>query len=120
MQSVLTQISVVVIGYAGFVVLAALFSILRWRARPPWLVSLVWMLEFLMAVRALAGVAAIAGGERPDAFATHVGYLAASVCVMPIAVGSIDADDEGVWTAGVIAVAAIAVSVIAVRLQQTV
>lgn len=118
MSSVLTQISVVVIGYAGFVALVSLFSIVRWRARPPWLVSLVWMLEFLLVVRALAGLAALGSG-RPDEFATYLGYLVSSVCVLPIAIGSIDQDDEGAWSAGVIAVAAIAVTVIAVRLQQT-
>ena len=48
---------------------------------------MAWMLEFLLVVRALAGLGAIAGGDRPDSMATHVGYLLASVCVIPIALG---------------------------------
>lgn len=119
MQSVLTQISVVAIGYAVLVAVVALYAIARWRARPPWLISLVWMLEFLVAVRVLAGLGALAAGERPDALVSHVGYLAASVCVLPIVVSSLDRDDEGVWSAAVIAVAAIGVAVMVLRLQQT-
>lgn len=119
MSSVLTQISAVVIGYGALVAVVALVAILRWRARPPWLVSLVWMLEFLLVVRALAGLGALAAGDRPAELLTYIGYLVASVCVMPIAVGSFEADDEGAWAAGVIAIAALGVTVISVRMVQT-
>lgn len=119
MQSALTQISVVAIGYAVLVAVAALYAVARWRARPPWLVSLVWMLEFLVVVRALAGLGGLTGDDRPDALVTHVGYLAASVCVLPIVVSSLDTEDEGAWSAAVIGVAAIGVAVMVLRLQQT-
>jgi hypothetical protein len=116
---VLTQISVVVIGYGVLVALVSAYSIWRWQARPPWLVSLVWMLEFLLAVRALAGLAVFASGDEPRELATHLGYLAASVCVLPIAVGSFDNDDESTWAAAVIGVAAVGVTVISWRLVAT-
>lgn len=118
MPSVLTQVTWIVIGYGVLVSVLAITAALRWRARPPWLGSMVWMLEFLTVVLALIGAAALLGGEKPESTATHVGYLIASVCVLPIAMRSVE-DDEGVWAVGVIAIAAIAVTVIAVRLLFT-
>jgi threonine/homoserine efflux transporter RhtA len=118
MPAALDQISYVVVGYAGLVLLVALYSAYRWRARPPWLDSMAWMLEFLLAVRAVAGAGALLSGDRPDSLATHVGYLVASVCVVPIALSSVR-DDESTWSVGVLAVAALAVGVISVRIMTT-
>jgi hypothetical protein len=114
----LDQISWVVIGYAALVVLVAAYSAYRWRERPPWLASLAWMLELLLSVRALAGLGVLASGERPDDYATHLGYLVASVCVMPLALRSVQ-DDTGAWSLGVVGVAALAVAVISVRMVMT-
>ena len=118
MHTVLDQISWFAAGYAVLVALAAGFAAYRWRARPPWLASLAWMLEFLLGLRAVLGLLAL-GTVRPEAFATHVGYLVASVCIVPLALQSVDDDDEGPWSLGVIAIAAIAVGVISVRLVYT-
>ena len=118
MPGPLDQISYVVIGYAGLVLLVAAYSAHRWRERPPWLDSMAWMLEFLLGVRALAGFGAIAGGDRPDSLATHVGYLIVSVCVIPIALRS-DPEDRSRWSIGVLAVAVLAVGVISVRMMMT-
>ena len=74
-RGALDQITYVVVGYAALVVLLAAYSAFRWRERPPWLDSMAWMLEFLLVVRALAGLGAMAAGDRPDSAATHVGYL---------------------------------------------
>jgi hypothetical protein len=57
-------------------------------------------------------------GQRPQEMSAHVGYLVASVCVLPIAMQSV-AEDRGTWSSGVIAVAALAVTVVGVRLQMT-
>lgn len=113
MRPVLDQVSWVVVAYAALVALVAAYAAYRWRANPPWLVSLAWMLEFLAGVRALLGLTVIG-----DVQATHVGYLIASVCVMPLAIRSVK-DDEGIWAAGVIGVAAVAVCVIEVRMMMT-
>jgi len=118
MPGPLDQISYVVVGYAGLVLLVAAYSAYRWRERPPWLDSMAWMLEFLLGVRALAGLGAIAGGDRPDSLATHVGYLIVSVCVIPIALRS-DPEDRSRWSIGVLAVAVLAVGVISVRMMMT-
>ncbi len=118
MPGPLDQISYVVVGYAVLVLLVAGYAAYRWRARPPWLASMCWMLEALAGLRALAGLGAIAGGDRPDSVATHVGYLVVSVCVVPLALGSL-ADDESPWSIGVVAVAVAAVGVVSVRMMMT-
>ena len=118
MSPVLDQISVVAVGYAALVALVAAYSAHRWRERPPWLASMAWMLEFLCALRAVAGLLALAGGTEPHAMSTHLGYLAASVCVMPLALNSVK-DDHGAWSLGVVGVAAVAVAVIGVRMMMT-
>ena len=118
MPAVLDQITYVVVGYAALIVLLAVYSAFRWRERPPWLDSMAWMLEFLLVVRALGGLGAMAGGDRPDSAATHVGYLLASVCVLPIALGSVT-EDRGPWSIAVLAIAVVAVAVISLRMMVT-
>lgn len=118
MTSTLTQISVIAIGYAALVSLVALVLTARRRPRPPWLDSMAWMLEVLMLIRAVAGGGAILAGERPVELSTHVGYLMASVALIPLALESVR-DDRGPWSSAVVAVAAVASTVIAVRLVMT-
>ncbi|GAA4756906.1 hypothetical protein GCM10023350_48170 [Nocardioides endophyticus] len=117
MPSVSTQITFIVVGYAALVAVLALVVALRHGERPGWLDQLAWMLEALLVVRALAGLGAL-GGDGPPSTSTYVGYLLASVCVLPIAMQSIK-DDRAVWSSAVIAVAAVAVGVVAVRLEMT-
>lgn len=117
MPSVSTQITYIVVGYALLVMVLALVVAFRRGERPGWLDQMVWMLEALLVVRALAGLDAFSG-DGPDSTSTYVGYLVASVCVLPIAMQSIR-DDRAVWSSGVVAVAALAVGVIVVRLQMT-
>jgi hypothetical protein len=114
----LDQISWVVVGYAVLVALVAAYAGYRWRERPPWLDSMAWMLEALLAIRAVAGLGVLLSGTEPHAYATHVGYLVASVCVMPLALRSVQ-DDTGPWSLGVVGVAATAVAVISVRMVMT-
>lgn len=115
MPGPLDQISYVAIGYAALVLFAAAYSAWRWRARPPWLSSMAWMLEALVGLRALAGLTAL---DEPDSPVTHVGYLVASLCVIPIALSSVR-DDESPWSIGVIAVAVLGVGVMSVRVVMT-
>lgn len=117
-DSALGQLTLVAIGYAGLVTLAALGVALARLERPPVLDNAVWILELLMAVRVVAGIGTMLKGERPDELAAHLGYLVASVCVLPIAMASVQ-EDRGVWSSGVVAVAALAVTVVVVRLQMT-
>jgi hypothetical protein len=49
---------------------------------------------------------------------TYVGYLMTSVALLPIAMQAVE-EDESVWSAWVIAIAAVAVSVVGWRLMAT-
>lgn len=118
MPSMLDMVSWIAIGYGALVALLAVFSAWRWRARPPWLESMVWMLELLHGVRAVGGLGALLAGDRPSSMTTYVGYLMTSVAMLPIALQAVD-DDESVWSVWVIAVAAVAVSVVGWRLMVT-
>ena len=118
MDTALGQLTLVAAGYAGLVAVAALVLAVLRRTRPAWLDQSVWILEVLMAVRVVAGVGTMLRGQRPEDMSSHVGYLAAAVAVLPIAMQSV-AEDRGPWSSGVIAVAALAVAVIGVRLQMT-
>jgi len=118
MHSVATQVNVIAIGYAVLVTLVALVLTVRRAERPTWLDSMAWMLELLVALRALIGFGKLLDGDRPESVSTYVGYLVASVCVLPIALRSV-ADDRGPWSTAVVAVAALAVTVIGVRVQMT-
>ncbi len=117
-MAALDQISWVVVGYAVLVALVAAYAAYRWRERPPWLASMAWMLEGLLALRAVAGLGVLLAGTEPADYATHLGYLISSVCVMPLALRSVQ-DDTGPWSLGVIGVAAIAVAAISVRMVMT-
>ena len=119
MPSALDQLTFVAIGYAALVAVAALVVTVRRTERPQLLDHGVWILEMLMAVRVVAGIGTMLNGQRPESLSTHVGYLVAAVCVLPIAMQSIS-DDRGPWSSGVVTVAALAVAVVAVRLQMTV
>ena len=118
MPSVATQITWIVVGYAVLVAVLAVAVAVRRGERPGWLDQMAWMLEVLLVVRALAGIGPLVGDDRPESTSTYVGYLIASVCVLPIAMRSIQGD-RAVWSSAVVAVAAVAVGVIAVRLEMT-
>jgi len=118
MPSTLDMVSWIAIGYGALVALLAAYSAVRWRARPPWLGSMVWMLEFLHAVRAVGGLGALLAGDRPSSMITYVGYLMTSVMLLPIAMQAVE-EDESVWSVWVIAIASVAVSVVGWRLMVT-
>ena len=117
-MAVLDQISWIVVGYAVLVTLVAGYAAYRWRERPPWLDSMAWMLEALVVLRAVAGFGVHAVGAKPDEVSTQVGYLIASVCIVPLALRSVQ-DDRGTWSLGVVGVAAAAVAVVSVRIVMT-
>jgi hypothetical protein len=114
----LDQISWVVVGYAALVALLAGWSAYRWRERPPWLDSMAWLLEALLVLRVVAGLGVLLSGRKPDEISTQVGYLIASVCILPLALRSVE-DDRGAWSLGVVGVASVTVAVVSVRIVMT-
>lgn len=118
MPGVTTQITVIAVGYAVLVAVLAGVVAARRGERPAWLDQMAWLLEIILVVRALAGLGPLLGGDPPPSTSTYVGYLLASVAVLPIAMKSIEGD-RAVWSSVVVAVAAVAVAVIAVRLEVT-
>lgn len=117
-MSALAPVAWIVAGYAVIVAVAAALGVVLKAPRPRWLDQLAWMLEILAIVLALGALAAMSGGHRPESLSTHIGYIAASVVVMPVAIMTVR-EDRGSWSSGVIAVAALATGVIAVRILMT-
>lgn len=118
LDSPLGQLTLVAAAYAGLVMVVALVIVLRRVERPAWLDHMVWILELLLVVRAVAGLGSLVKGERPEELSAHVGYLVAAVCLLPIAMQSIS-EDRSTWSSAVVTVASLAVGVVAVRLQMT-
>lgn len=118
MHGPLAPIAWIVVGYAAVVVIAAGLGLALRAPRPRWLDQLAWMLEVLCLALGLGALGSLLQGHRPESLSTHIGYLAALVCIMPVALGSIREDRES-WSSGVVAVAALATGVVAVRLMMT-
>lgn len=118
MHGSLAPIAWIVVGYAVVVAAAAGLGLALRAPRPRWLDQMTWMLEALCVVLALGAVGSLLQGHRPASMPTHVGYLAALVCIIPVAVGSIREERES-WSSGVVVVTALAIAVVAVRTMVT-
>lgn len=94
---------------------AVLFSIDR--VRPRAIDVGVWVLEGALAIRAMIGVAQIFSGDEAKSV-THVGYLVASVAVLPLVLNTLEGD-RSKWSTAIIGVAALVVLVVMLRLQAT-
>ncbi|HEU5043864.1 MAG TPA: hypothetical protein VFT75_07010 [Nocardioidaceae bacterium] len=114
----LDQLSYVAIVYAALVMIGAAAMFVLRRPRPRLLDTAAWSLEGLMVLRALAGAGTLLQGQRAAEQAPYIGYLIASVCIMPIAMNAVS-DDRGPWSSAVIAVVSLALAVIAVRILMT-
>ena len=117
MSEALDPVAWIVVGYASLVAVAAGVGVALRAPRPRWLDQLAWMLEVLAVVLALGALAALGEG-RPEELTTHLGYVAAIVVMLPLAMVSVK-EDRGPWSSGVVAVAALATGVVAVRIMMT-
>ncbi|OIJ27257.1 hypothetical protein [Nocardioides luteus] len=111
-----TLIAFIVAGYAAFVTIAAALGVALRAPRPRWLDQLGWMLEILAVVLAIGALAAWSAGRKPESLSTFLGYLGALVCLMPLALQTMR-EDRSTWSSGVIAAAALATGVVAVRVM---
>lgn len=111
-------LSVLVAVAAGVVAVAAAISAATGQDRPKAIDLSLRVLEGGLVVRALAGVGRMLGGQQEVHSATHLGYLIASVAIVPVATGALEGDRSR-WSTAVVAVACLAVVVIVIRLQVT-
>lgn len=114
----MTALSILLAVASGVLAVWALLVVLLRRYRPPLLEYAVWAVVALAALRVLASLGTMLGGERPDEVGPHIGYLVAALCVLPVVMGSVGSD-KGLWSTGAIAVAAVAMVVVSLRLQAT-
>lgn len=75
----------------------------------------VGVLEALLVIQAGIAVVLVAGGARPPETDTFLIYLLVSLCVLPIGLQFARAEETR-WGGGVLAVAAVAVGVVLLRL----
>ena len=90
-------------------------------ARERWLgagqVVALAALELVLLAQAVAATVRMVGGERPDQFATFIGYLVTSVAVLPLAT-LLSFMERTRWGSVIAGVAAIVVAVLTLRLRQ--
>ena len=111
-----TLIAFIVAGYAAFVTIAVALGVALRAPRPRWLDQDAWMLVILAVVLAIGALAAWSAGRKPESLSTFLGYLGALVCLMPLALQTMR-EDRSTWSSGVIAAAALATGVVAVRVM---
>ena len=109
---------VAVVAYALGVAVVCAFTALRGRRRHPLILPALLVIEFCVLVQAVLDLVHLAGGPRPAALAVHIGYLAASVVILPLAVGSVRLD-EGRWATAAVGIGCVIVAVVSLRLHQT-
>ena len=74
-------------------------------------------LEGALAIRAMIGVGQIVSGDEARSV-THIGYLVASVAVLPLVLNTLEGD-RSKWSSAILGVAALVVLVVVLRLQVT-
>lgn len=112
--ALLELVAWIVGAYGVFVAVAGGLAVRRKVPRPAALDQFAWMLAFLAFVLSVLAL----GELGPHPSATHIGYLAAAVMVMPFAIVTVR-DDRSHWSSGVIAVCALATAVVAWRIVVT-
>jgi hypothetical protein len=78
------------------------------------------LLETATVVQATIDIVAQIDGHRPLERATHLGYVAASVLILPLALlSSAPTRERGAWDAAIATIACLATLVVALRLRAT-
>jgi hypothetical protein len=80
------QLLTVVAAYCALVAMVALLAAAGVPCVPALRAGLV-VAELLLVVQAVAAAVSLAGGHRPQDPATHLGYLAVSVVLLPLPLG---------------------------------
>lgn len=112
-NSLATVVIVAAVLLAGW----ALVQTLRNRPMTVPLLAGLGVLELLVLIQAGLAVVRLAGGQRPEEFATFVGYLI-GVALIPPAAAYLGLAERSRWGSAVIIVAGFAVAVMCGRLLQ--
>ena len=112
-DSLTVAIALYAIGLAAWAGLAAVRDV---PAGPGFRGGLV-VLELALVGQALGALASLALGHHAREPATYLGYLAASVLILPVTVPSARSGSR--WDAAVLAVVCVALAVVSVRLRAT-
>lgn len=110
--------SLAIVLYALCVAVACAVTALRGRSRSPLIGPMLILIEFCLLAQAAVDLVHLAAGPRPAELATHVGYLAASVIVLPAAAASVRLEGNR-WGSAALAVGCVVAAVVSIRLHQT-
>lgn len=114
------HLAVTIALYAAFLAAWAIGAALLGRPRGRTHGVALVALELAAVVQVTLDVAGLLAGHRPPQPATHLGYLVASLVVLPIALSSAGpAEDDGPWGSAIAAVGCCAMAVVALRLRVT-
>ena len=102
------------LGIAGVCALAAITG----RPRPRAVTAGLVILETSVLVQAVLDGVDVLRGRHGGDMATHVGYLLASVAIIPLTVATVRFD-PGRWGSAALAVGCIVLAVVSLRLHQT-
>jgi hypothetical protein len=118
-------LELVLLAYAALLALWALIAAILRRPRgPAHAVGLV-LLELGLVVQAVMRALGVAAGDQPARPAAHVGYLAASVVLLPLLLGVLrpggggSSRSEDAWHSAVVATACVVVMIVVVRIVAT-
>ncbi len=110
-----TTLALYALGLGGWAALTALGA-----PRTPALLASLVLLEAGALVQAGLDLAGLAGGHHPAERATHLGYVAASVLLLPIVLSSASPERVfGRWDAAIACVGCLGMAVVALRLRAT-
>src|SRR5262249_48357062 len=87
------------------------------RERPKAIDRCAYGLEAALAIRAMIGVAQMVSGDEARSV-THIGYLVASVAILPLVLNTLEGD-RSKWSSAILAVGCLVVLVVEIRLQVT-
>jgi hypothetical protein len=104
--------------YAGFLGVWALAASVLRRPRGRAHRSGLVLLELAAIVQVGLSTVGLLGGHRPAELGTLLGYLVASIVVLPLVVGSA-AGEDGPWAGAIVGVGCVALAVVALRLKVT-
>lgn len=114
MVNALTSLLAVAAGLL-VVTCAVLFGLDRARPRP--LDIAVYVLEGGLVLRAMIGLAQMISGDESSSV-THIGYLVATVAILPLVLNMLEGDRSR-WSSAILGVAALVIVVVLLRLQAT-